>query len=110
MIARVWHGVVPLEKADRYGEYLSESDRGVRDYERTDGNRGVCLLRRIEGDRAHFLLLSLWDSREAIAAYAGDDIDRARYFELDLECLIDPEPAVTHYEVLAVSQQGGKTA
>jgi heme-degrading monooxygenase HmoA len=102
MIARVWHGVVPLDKADGYGKYLSDSDRGVRDYQRIPGNRGVGLLRRDDGDRVHFLLMSFWDSREAIAAYTGPDIDRAQYFPYDIECLLAPEPKVAHYEVLVV--------
>jgi heme-degrading monooxygenase HmoA len=106
MIARVWHGVVPVEKAEGYGKYLSDSDRGVRDYEAIRGNRGVTLLRRAEGDRVHFLLISLWDSTEAIRQYAGPDIDQAQYFEYDRECLLDPEPNVTHYEVLAASGAG----
>lgn len=100
MIARVWHGIVPLEKADAYGTYLSDSDRGVRDYQRLPGNRGVSLLRRVEGDRVHFLLLSWWDSRDAIEPYAGPDIDRAQYFSYDRECLLAPEPNVAHYDVL----------
>jgi heme-degrading monooxygenase HmoA len=106
MIARVWHGVVPAEKAEGYGRYLAESDRGVRDYRRIPGNRGVCLLRRAEGGRVHFLLLSFWDSREAIQAYAGPEIERARYFPYDLECLVDPEPNVAHYEVLVAPGSG----
>lgn len=100
MIARVWHGVVPVEKAEAYSEYLSDSDRGVPDYERIPGNHGAFLLRRDEGDRVHFVLLSLWDSREAIRGYAGADVERAQYFPYDLECLIDPEPNVEHYDVL----------
>ena len=103
MVARVWHGVVPAAKAEGYGRYLADSERGVGDYQRTPGNRGVCLLRREEGDRVHFLLLSFWESREAIKAYAGPDIERARYFAYDLECLVDPEPNVRHYEVMAAS-------
>jgi heme-degrading monooxygenase HmoA len=106
MIARVWHGVVPLEKAEGYGKYLSESDRGVRDYRRTPGNRGAFLFRRVANDQAHFLFVSLWDSREAIQAYAGPDIDRARYFPYDLECLVEPELEVTHYEVLVAHGPG----
>ena len=106
MIARVWHGVVPAPKAEAYSRYLADSDRGVGDYERTPGNRGFSLLRRREGDRVHFLLISLWDSREAIAAYAGPDIEQARYFAFDLECLVDPEPTVSHYEVLAAAGAG----
>jgi hypothetical protein len=100
MIARVWQGVVPRAKADVYGRYLSDSDRGVGDYERVAGNRGVCLLRRDEGDRTRFLLISLWDSRRAIEGYTGPDIDSARYFAFDRECLIEPDPQVAHYEVL----------
>ena len=100
MIARVWHGVVPREKAEGYARYLADSDRGIRDYQGTAGNRGAYLLRRAEADRVHFLLISFWESREAIELYAGEDIEKARYFPYDLECLIDPEATVTHYEVL----------
>jgi heme-degrading monooxygenase HmoA len=100
VIARVWQGIVPLEKADGYGAYLSDSDRGVSDYRRLPGNRGVCLLRRDDNERAHFLLMSFWDSRRAIEAYAGPHIDRAQYFAYDRECLVEPEPNVAHYEVL----------
>src|SRR5262245_46558194 len=103
MIARVWQGVVPSGKADGYGAYLADSDRGVRDYQRLPGNRGVFLFRRAQGDRVHFLLISLCESREAITAYAGEAIDQAQYFPYDRECLIDPDPHVTHYEVMVAS-------
>ncbi len=99
MIARVWHGVVPSEKADDYAQYLAGF--GVRDYQAVPGNRGVQVLRRSEGVHVHFLLLSLWSSREAIQAYAGPDIERAHYYPYDLQCLVDPEPRVAHYEVVA---------
>jgi heme-degrading monooxygenase HmoA len=98
MIARIWRGIVPLEKAEGYARYLA--DFGVRDYQAYPGNRGVHLLRRGEGARVHFLLVSFWDSRESLLVYAGPDIERAHYYEYDLECLIDPVPSVEHYEVL----------
>jgi heme-degrading monooxygenase HmoA len=110
MVARVWRGTVPREKAEDYGKYLSDSDRGVRDYRRVPGNRGVCLLRRDEGDRAHFLLISFWDSRAAIEGYAGQDIDKAQYFPYDRECLLDPEPTVAHYDVLVAPGAGAPEA
>ena len=100
MIARVWHGVVPLEKADGYFGYLADSDLGVRAYQAIPGNRGTSLLRRTEGNRVHFLLISFWDSEAAIREYTGPDIDRAQYFEYDRECLVEPEPTVAHYEVV----------
>jgi heme-degrading monooxygenase HmoA len=100
MIARMWHGVVPVEKADCYARYLADSDLGVRAYQAICGNRGVSLLRRVEGNRIHFLLISFWDSEAAVREYTGPDIERARYFEYDLECLVEPEETVTHYEVV----------
>lgn len=99
MIARTWHGAVPAEKADAYHEYLLET--GLPDYKRTPGNRGVYIFRRIEGDTAHFLLLTLWDSLDAIRAFAGPDVERAKYYPEDETYLLELEPTVTHYEVLA---------
>lgn len=106
MIARVWHGVVPVEKADGYAEYLAHSDLGVRGYQVIRGNRGVSLLRRVEGQVVHFLLISFWESAEAIREYSGPDMEQPQYFNYDLECLIDPEPTVTHYEVLSRAEHG----
>ena len=106
MIARVWRGIVPVEKADGYAEYLTHSDLGVRGYQAIGGNQGVSLLRRVEGHVVHFLLISYWESAEAIREYAGPDTERAQYFSYDLECLIDPEPTVTHYEVLNRAEHG----
>ncbi len=99
MIARAWHGVTPAAKADEYMDYLNRT--GIPDYKATPGNRGVYVLRRIEGDQAHFLLISLWDSYDAIRQFAGDDIEKAHYYPADTEFLLELEPTVTHYEVLS---------
>jgi heme-degrading monooxygenase HmoA len=98
MIARLWHGMTPASRADEYLEYLNTT--GVPDYQRTAGNRGVYVLRRTEGDVAHFLLMSLWESYDAIRQFAGDDPEVARYYPEDREFLLEFEPGVTHYEVL----------
>jgi heme-degrading monooxygenase HmoA len=98
VIARTWHGMVRAEDAEPYHAYLLET--GVPDLRKTPGNRGVYVLRRHEGDRAHFLLISLWESREAIRAFAGDDLERARYYPVDAKYLLELEPRVTHYDVL----------
>ena len=98
MIARIWHGTVPAEKADAYHDFLLRI--GLADYKATPGNRGIQVLRRIEGGIAHFLLITLWDSWEAIRTFAGDDVARARYYPEDADYLLEFEPTVTHYEVL----------
>ena len=98
MIARIWHGRVPAEKADRYHAYLLKT--GVEDYRATPGNRGAYVMRRVEDQVAHFELLTFWDSVDAIKAFAGDDYERARYYAEDDEFLMEREPHVTHLEVL----------
>ena len=98
VIARIWHGVTAAAKSDEYLGYLGET--GVPDYRATKGNRGVYVLRRIEGDRAHFLTLSIWESIEAIKGFAGPNPQRARYYPEDEGFLLDFEPTVEHYEVL----------
>jgi len=96
-IARVWGGIVSIEKSEAYFRYLT--DFGFRDYQTYAGNRGIHLLRRRESARMQFLLLSFWESRQAIAAYAGADFAKAHYYAYDLECLIEPPLNVEHYEV-----------
>jgi heme-degrading monooxygenase HmoA len=98
MIARTWHGRVPAAKADAYHDYLLRT--GVADYARTAGNRGVYVLRHLEGEVSHFLLITHWDSVEAIKGFAGEDYERARYYPEDDDFLLEREPFVTHYEVL----------
>ncbi|HET9211750.1 MAG TPA: antibiotic biosynthesis monooxygenase [Thermoanaerobaculia bacterium] len=98
MIARTWHGRVPAAKADAYHQYLLRT--GVTDYADTPGNHGVHVLRRVEGEVAHFLLITYWDSVEAIKRFAGEDYERARYYPEDDDFLLEREPFVTHYEVL----------
>jgi heme-degrading monooxygenase HmoA len=101
MIARTWHGAVPSHLSDEYFRYLM--DTGVPDLKATPGNRGVFVFRRVEGEVAHFQLISLWDSLDSIKNFAGADIDRARYYPEDEQYLQELEPTVTHYEVLEPS-------
>lgn len=98
MIARIWHGVTEAEKSKEYLDYLNET--GVPDYRATEGNLGVYVLRRIEGERAHFLTLSFWESMEVVKGFAGPDPEKARYYPEDEDFLLDFEPTVEHYEVL----------
>ena len=58
------------------------------------------MFRRIENDHAVFLLLSLWDSYEAIKKFAGPDYEKAVYYPEDNKFLLELEPNVTHYEIL----------
>src|SRR5207245_2274940 len=62
--------------------------------------RGAVVLRRTEGDRTHFLLITFWESFDGIRRFAGPNPERAVYYPLDKEFLLEFEPTVTHYDVL----------
>jgi heme-degrading monooxygenase HmoA len=97
MIARTWLGRTDVEAGAAYLGYLEET--GVRDCLETPGNRGVMVLRSMAGDEARFLFISFWDSMEVIRAFAGDDPERARYYDEDRAFLLDLPPTVDHFEV-----------
>lgn len=73
---------------------------GVEDYSSTPGNRGVQVLRRTRGGQAEFLLISFWESIDAIKRFAGPDIEKAVYYPEDKQFLVELEPTVKHYDVL----------
>jgi heme-degrading monooxygenase HmoA len=98
VIARTWTGVVRRADADAYAGYIR--DTGFAEYGRTAGNRGAWMLRRDDGDRTEFVTLSLWDSVDAIKAFAGEDIEAAVLYLEDERYLIDGQSRVTHYEVV----------
>ncbi len=99
MIARIWRGVTAEAKAEAYLDYLEAT--GLREYRATRGNRGVLVLRRIQDGQAEFLLISLWESWEAVRAFAGEDVEAAVYYPEDDAYLLEREPKVRHYAVLA---------
>src|SRR5262245_57037192 len=103
MIARTWRGTVRTADADEYGDYIRET--GFGEYGETAGNRGAWLLRRDEGAQTEFITLSLWESVDAIRAFAGDDIEAAVLYPEDERYLIGAS-TVTHYEVVDTIQAG----
>jgi heme-degrading monooxygenase HmoA len=97
MIARIWRGVVQLDDADEYADYIR--DTGFTEYAETSGNRGAWMLRRDQGDRTEFITLSLWENVDAIRAFTGDDIEVAVLYPEDARYLLG-ESTVTHYQVV----------
>ncbi len=98
MLARTWRGSTRSEDAEAYVEYLRRT--GFAAYRKTPGNRGVIGLRRLDGGKAEFLLISLWDSAEALREFAGDDIENAVFYPEDDRFLVDRDERVSHFEVV----------
>jgi heme-degrading monooxygenase HmoA len=98
MIARIWRGVVRTGDADEYATYIR--DTGFAEYGRTAGNRGAWMLRRDDGEgETEFVTLSMWDSRDAIEVFAGEDIEAAVLYPEDEKYLIG-ESTIAHYDII----------
>ena len=97
MIARIWHGMVPISKGEEYLDLMRRI--ALPDYLATQGNRAAWCLYRTEGDVTHFEMLTFWDDTDAIKRFAGDDYSMAKYFDFDSNYLIEMEARVRHYEV-----------
>ena len=97
MIARIWRGRTRPEQSDDYLTFLERT--GFAEYRATDGNRGVLCLRRDVDGAAEFMLITLWDSMDAIRRFAGDEPERAKYYPDDPNYLLEMTPLVEHYEV-----------
>jgi hypothetical protein len=99
MIARRWHGRVPGEKAEAYLRLMR--DVAIPDYRSVAGNRGAWCLHRREGDVVHVEMLTFWDDEAAIRRFAGEDIAVAKYYDFDDGFLLEKEPHVLHFAVIA---------
>jgi len=97
MIARIWRGRTRIEHANEYEEYVNKT--GVTQQRLTPGNRGSMVLTRVEADGAEFLVVSLWESWDAVRAFAGERPELAVYYPEDESFLLELVPEVCHYEV-----------
>jgi len=98
MVARTWWGATRAEDAADYLDYLRKT--GLAEYARVPGHRRTLTLRRIDQGRAEFLIVTLWDSMDAVRTFAGDVAERAVFYPEDDRYLVARDDHVTHYEVV----------
>jgi heme-degrading monooxygenase HmoA len=96
VVAREWRGRVAPARADEYQRYLLE---GVKKMRSISGNLGVEVMRRNEAGAVEYVVISYWVSREAIKAYAGQDIEKPHHLPKDRELLLELPTRVLHYDV-----------
>ncbi len=97
MIARMWTALVPKEKAARYLELMAQV--ALPDYRAVEGNQGAWRLSRDLGDLVEVRMLTFWRDMEAIGAFAGAEVARAKYYDFDADFLVDPPETVDHFEM-----------
>lgn len=99
MVARHWHVKIPVQDADAYERMIIKI--AIPYYASIDGLSDYCFLKRTEGEETHFDLFTYWKDYEAIKNFAGEDIEKAQYYDEDKVYLFEFEPTVKHYEVFA---------
>jgi heme-degrading monooxygenase HmoA len=97
MIVRIWRGWTRPEDTEAYTRYIKET--GIAAYSATPGSQGAHLVSRRDGDLTEFLTISFWDSIESVAAFAGEEIEKAVFYPEDDRFLVERETMVRHYTV-----------
>lgn len=100
MIARLWKGWTTLENADAYERHLRE-DLLPSLHQRINGYQGGYVLRQNGSEETEFVVLNLFDSLEAVQAFAGPDYTAATFEPEARRLLSKVEPLAHHYEVKA---------
>jgi heme-degrading monooxygenase HmoA len=97
MIARIWRGWAPQERAGDYQRhYESEVSSNLR---AVSGFRGARLLRRDDGGEVLFTSVTWFDSLDAVRGFAGDDYERAVVEDAARAALSRWDERVSHHEV-----------
>lgn len=102
MIGRFWKGQATVENAPVYEELFREHILpGLRDI---DGFVDAYVLRRDLEDVAEITTITLFESMEAIRAFAGEDSTRAHVTPEARRLLSRFEDTVVHYDVVIAPQ------
>jgi len=99
MIVRAWNGYASATNADDYPKHLLQTVRPK--LERVAGVRGLYLLWRGGHDEVQYQVLTLSDSRQAIRAFAGEQLNHAVVEPEARAALVRFDSDVSHFEVFA---------
>jgi heme-degrading monooxygenase HmoA len=98
VIARHWRGLARREFAAAYIAHLeSETFPAVR---ALPGFVGASILRRDVDAGVEFLVVTEWQSLDAVRAFAGDDLEAAVVPQKVQAMMVEFDGRVRHYEVV----------
>jgi len=97
MIARMWRGFAIRERAEDYVKHLQQSV--VPELSQIDGFKGVYLLRRESSDGVEFVVLTLWESMDAIRKFAGENPEVAVVAPAARVLFREYDAKVKHFEI-----------
>lgn len=98
MIARHWKGIVKHDHADRYLTHLEHHT--IATVSSIDGFRRVTVLRREVEVGVEFLVVTEWESIQAIKKFAGESAEVAVVPPAAQAMMVSYDTEVIHYEIV----------
>ena len=102
MISRHWKGIAKHGQADHYVKYL-EKDTFPK-IRKISGFLSASILKRKVEQGTEFLIITVWESLEAIQAFAGEDTEVAVVPPVVRDMMVRYDRKVIHYEVVTYGQ------
>jgi heme-degrading monooxygenase HmoA len=100
MIMRIWRAKALPHNAEIYSRHLK--DEVLPKLQGIDGYKGAYLLRRNTGDEMELIVLTMWESMDAVQAFAGSSPDTA-VVEPAARAVLEQFDTVVHHYDVAVS-------
>lgn len=98
MIIREWRGRALRSRITEYPAHFRKIV--VPELRDVPGFLGATLSKREDGERVEFVVLTRWQSMDAVAAFAGADPNRAVVEPGAIAALSDYDHTVRHYEAI----------
>lgn len=97
MIARHWKGIAKRDQAENYIQHLQQDT--FKQLSDIDGFLYAAILQRDVAQGTEFLIVTHWQTMEAIQEFAGQNAQVAVVPPEVQEMMVEYDPEVTHYEI-----------
>jgi len=97
MVVRTWRGVAKREQADAYVRHLQ--DDTFPSLDKIHGFVSAAIWRRDVGVGVEFMIVTRWESIDAIRQFAGEPVDTAMVPPEVRAMMLTYDETVAHYEV-----------
>jgi len=99
MILRMWKARATTGNAPAYVEHATR--RVFPDLRAIDGHRGAYLLRLVKDGMVEVVVLTIWESMDAIRRFAGPEPERAVVEPEARDVLASFDEFVEHFEIVS---------
>jgi heme-degrading monooxygenase HmoA len=97
MISRQWRGLAKSSHADKYVEHLRQET--FPKLKEIPGFVSASILRRSVPNGVEFLIVTTWESIDAIQGFAGTDVGTAVVPPRVQEMMVEYDNRVRHYQI-----------